>query len=688
MADVNVDVIKINTAPAEKSMGNLKQQLRETKEQMMELRMRGEETSEAYQKLSARAGDLARAMQRANEDINEASTTFTNTVSYVSGSLAGVTGAVQAATGALSLMGVEMGSDTKLMKTLVAAMSVTSGLTAIQASVEAFKKLATNIKRSTLAQQGLNAAIKANPIMFAVGAIAALAAGIFALTQRMKEQKKEAEELAKQNRILVGTYRDLKAEMTTYEDELNMMGSSWMDKVIQKYKELNYAAHGNSDALKSNIKIQIMSAVEQGNVMEKQLLTAVDYYQQMQQAELDYNNALKEENDEVREKNLEEAKKNLEARKAALISYYKEIKKIEDDEAAKRSGDAAKQKADADAEAAKLKAEKEAREKLMKEVLKSLETEREQELMTLTDKYMKERALLEEFGQDTTALTEKFRKDRAAINAKYDKLEKDKRKEDALDDYNKDRLEAETKYYEEKKKIVEKNEKDINKQLNKLDLEQIETEKKLLKQQLDNELILQEEYQNSLTKLELEQAEIRKQIAEDEAAAKEKTQENYMNAMQKITSSLGSILGTLADVVGADTEAYKNLKAAQAIISTLAAAVAAFAGITESTGGWGIAAAIAEAAAVTAAGFAEVRKIYAVDTTGGKNSTSSTGINMGAVNVLGESNYNNTRLLGGNGGVYDLSRLEQSGNQKVYVTTQDITNTGKKVEVTTKRNTF
>lgn len=688
MADVNIDVLRINTAPAEKSMGSLKQQLKQVREEMVQMRLNGEETSEAYKKLAARAGELSKAMKLASNDIGEASTTFSNTVKYVSGSLAGVTGAVQAATGALSLMGVEMGSDTKLMKTLVAAMSVTSGLTAIQASVEAFKKLATNIKRSTLAQQGLNAAIKANPIMFAVGAIAALAAGLFALTQRMKEQKKEAEELAKQNRILVGTYRDLKAEMTTYEDELNMKSSSWMDKVIQKYKELNYAAHGNSDVLKSNIKTLIKEAVEQGNVAEKQLLTAVDYYQQMEDANLRYNLALMEEDSEEREKNLEEHKKSLEARKTALISYYKEIKKIEDDEAAKRSGDAAKQKADADAATAKLKAEKEAREKLMKEVLKSLETEREQELITLTEKYMEQRALLEEFGQDTTALTEKFRKDRAAINQKYDDLEEQARKEEAETRYNSDRLAAETKYYEEKKKIVEKNEKDINKQLNKLDLEQIETEKKLLKQQLDDKLIMQEEYQNSLSKLELEQAEIRKQIAEDEAEAKEKTQENYMNAMSRITSSLGSILGTLADVVGADTEAYKNLKAAQAIISTLAAAVAAFAGITESTGGWGIAAAIAEAAAVTAAGFAEVRKIYAVDTTGGKNSTSSTGINMGAVNVLGESNYNNTRLLGGNGGVYDLSRLEQSGNQKVYVTTHDITNTGKKVEVTTRRNTF
>ena len=230
-------------------------------------------------------------------------------------------------------------------------------------------------------------------------------------------------------------------------------------------------------------------------------------------------------------------------------------------------------------------------------------------------------------------------------------------------------------------------EKDITKKLQELDEQAFNNERMLLKQQFDERLITQEEFENQLVTLEAEQAEKRRQIAEDEKNKKIEIQKAYVNSAITIANSLGGIFGSLADIMSEDTEATKNLRAAQAIINTIAGAVGAFMGITESTGGWGIAAAVAQAAAVLAAGYAEVKKIYAVDTSGGKNSTSSTGVSASAVNTLGQ-NYNMTQLVSGGGGVYDLSRLEQRSNTRVYVLTQDIQDGLDRVSVVQHRNTF
>lgn len=664
MAEVTVDVLKINTAPAEKSMGSLKQQLKDTKEQMMELRMRGAETSEEYKKLAQRAGELAKAMQRANEDIREASTTFSNTVKYVSGSLAGVSGAVQAATGALSLMGVEMGSDTKLMKTLVAAMSMTSGLTAIQASVEAFKKLTTNIKRSTLAQKGLNAAIKANPVGAIIAGVVALTAAVVAFTNSVNKAREAQAKLNAEanNKALLDSYNELETKLGNIVAMMEVDGATDTEiyemkkknaKSLRDIAEQNYLK--NYEIMQNGTKAERKAAEEQYTYWKGEFEKRADAYQNLiNQNSIVYYKAQKEQ-----EKKAEEARKK--SAQASAQAAEKEAKEIE-------------------SQLAKIS-------KINRDAELGLMGDRDAELAKLKDTYDEELALFEKRGADTTKLTEYYRKQEAEINKKYDDQEAERIKQGATDAYNTARLQAETEYHQKRTELIIKNEKDVDTKLAKLELAQIDREKELLKQQLDNNLITNEEYQNQLTQLEEEQADKRVQLTEEEAEKKKKIQESYMNAMQKISSSLGSILGSLADTVSEDTETYKNLKAAQAIIATLSAAVAAFAGITESTGGWGIAAAIAEAAAVVATGMAEVRKIYAVDTSGGKNSTSATSVNSGAVTTLGQ-NYNNTRLLDNGGGIYDLSRLESQGATKVYVTTHDITNTARKVEVTTRRNKF
>lgn len=79
-------------------------------------------------------------------------------------------------------------------------------------------------------------------------------------------------------------------------------------------------------------------------------------------------------------------------------------------------------------------------------------------------------------------------------------------------------------------------------------------------------------------------------------------------------------------------EQVKALQTAVSIINTIAGAVGAFMGITKDTGGWGIAAAAAQAAAVMVAGMAQVSKIQS--TTLGTRNTQVTSVgtpNLGSI---------------------------------------------------------
>ncbi len=678
MSEVQVDVIKINTSQAEQSMGNLKKEMKDTRQQMIELRMRGEETSEAYKQLAARAGDLQKAMARANEDIKEASTTFTNTVSYVSGSLAGVSGAVQAATGALSLMGVEMGNDTKLMKTLVAAMSITSGLTAIQGSVEAFKKLTTNIKRSTLAQQGLNAAIKANPWGAALTAILAVTAalGAFAVASKnaAKESQKAMEEAAKK------TEEAWKARLENIKKlmgELANTSSTGAD--YWNYEEFNKA------------KDEYIKSLEDAGVSLGEAYREIEKQQRAYRKAMADPNWMKNNADEY--KNFIENQRRL----IYLISadndtitaemqdswgntikaeqqYEQEMAKIAaaDKENARKIQESNKAKADA---------QREADLKRIQSIIDSTKTE----LQKLEEKYNEEKALLEKYGEDTTKLTEKYNSDRANIIKKQDDAKEAERVTKAEQSIYNHELQLQDEYYRKKWAIVESGEKDIDSKLQQLELQQLDNEAIILADKHANRLISEEEFQNELLRIGSEKAQRRIEIQKEEAEKKKAIDAAYMNSAVTIANSLGGVLGSMSEILGEDTEEMKNIKAAQAIINTIAGAVAAFMGITESTGGWGIAAAAAQAAAVLAAGFAEVKKIYAVDTSGGKNNTTTS---SAAVSTL-STNYNNTRLVDNGGGVYDLTKLaSQNQNQKVYVLTHDIQEGLDKVNVTTRRNMY
>ena len=177
----------------------------------------------------------------------------------------------------------------------------------------------------------------------------------------------------------------------------------------------------------------------------------------------------------------------------------------------------------------------------------------------------------------------------------------------------------------------------------------------------------QEQEKERLIQAEKEEREILKEIAEQKAKDK-------MDALFALAGTTSSVLGSIAGMYEADeemseknAEKIKALRIAEATINTISGAIGAFMGITKDTGGWGIAAAAAEAAAVMAAGMAQINQIRKTKvSSSGTLSTSNAIVSPPTV----ETNVPSVRSVTS---ATEEERLNQMArDQRVYILSSDI----------------
>ena len=178
-----------------------------------------------------------------------------------------------------------------------------------------------------------------------------------------------------------------------------------------------------------------------------------------------------------------------------------------------------------------------------------------------------------------------------------------------------------------------------------------------------------------------------RKLKEDEAAALEERKNNIMSFAGSVGSILSSVAGAWMDSVRAQVNAgkmseeegerqfeqIKALQTAEAIINTIAGAVGAFMGITKDTGGWGIVAAAAQAAAVMAAGMAQVSRIQS--TTLGAKSNGGGDINVPDLGgIVNEYNPTYTQNLTNVTETENLANALRKNPIKAYVVESEVTN--------------
>jgi hypothetical protein len=133
--------------------------------------------------------DKSHQLKEINEQVAKSSQDFGDRLSNVNGVVAGMSGAIQTALGTLSLFGVEVGDDVKMLKLLQSAMAITQGVAAIDAGVKSFKALSVSIRAATTAANGLKSALIKTGIGALVVVLGVLVAKIVEMAEATTMQR-------------------------------------------------------------------------------------------------------------------------------------------------------------------------------------------------------------------------------------------------------------------------------------------------------------------------------------------------------------------------------------------------------------------------------------------------------------------------------------------------------------------
>ena len=739
-----IEAIKIDTAPSVKSLADLKKEIKDMKAQLLSL----DKTSEEYSQLLTEIGNKQHALKEINEEVTKTNNDFGQSMSNMRGSLAGISGAIQTVTGVLSLMGVEAGKDSKLLKIMVSAMSITAGIQAIDAGVKSFKALSAAIKAATVSLKGMKAA------MVSTG-VGALVVALGLLVSKLMEASEETERLAEKTKEMVDNMvaklNELKNEdfiPEEFEAEWERMWAK-AEKVVtvrkgnieREMSDMWGAASEKMAEIEANMTLD-WDIEEEINKIKKQLNA---FRATETKGTKEYAEGIKKFYNELKTYVLVQAVEM----KNQGIEDFEDIKKefnnlviaersaiAENDKAMKTAAKERQQRAKA---AAKERAEQQKRQAenertyLAKEIamvkeryeekgegnyipqllaLYDLQLQKEKEAI---DAKVKAKEITAEQGEiDKRIAEQKHAADTQAVED-VQTLTRAKEADQQVTlleaDYQQKQYEAQKAYYTQELQWYSQlaDSRTTELQAVQIESQQSEAEYQRTMSQMTDRIALLQQYltlyaeqpdkmaevqqeindlQQEMTSVEQEQAKKRIDIAKKEAEAKKNINKKYLQAYQSVSGSVSSVLGSMSDSMEEGTQQWKNLKIAQAIIDTLAGSVTAFTSAMELGVPLGPIVGAAEMAAVLATGFATVAQIKNTqvnkDSAGGGSMPSIT-VNDQAVNAL-TTQASNVRLTNTDNDIIDLG--EQLKQVKVVVSAREITDTQEDMKRVKVANTF
>lgn len=652
--ETEVEVLQIDTSKGQQSIAGLRKEIKQLKDQLVGL----EEGTKEYNDVLVEVADKTHQLKEIQEQVRKSSQDFGDQLANVRGTITGVSGAFQTVLGSLSLMGVELGDDVKMLKMLQSAMAITQGVAAIDSGIKSFKALSISIKAATAATNGFKKALIATGIGALVVAVGLLIANMDKLSQLFGGAADESDKFAAANKRLKESLDSLNQQT---ELEIAMMEQDGATKVevARKRLEAARAALAEADATVDLIRAkgelnkkeleELQTAMDVANERWKIVTKAnQDLFLAERQAQLDRQKA---ERERV-QKHLEELRKqNEEAAKQRLA----DLKKIAEQD---------------------------------NEANMSLVGDEQAELTKLKIAYDEALELHKKYGQDTAAITEAYEKQVAEITERYRK-ERAERLMDGAD------LEAETEYQMQRAAVIIANEENIEEQLLQLDMDFRDRREELVRERYEQGLLTTEEFNSQIAALEVEAANLQieqeQRVTEKtktELEKRKKMQQNYQKAIGSIVGSIGKILSSIGGVLEQGSSEWKAVMTAEAIISTIKGGIDAYMGmIAAIPGPYGIAAGAAAAIATVAAGMAEVAKIQSTDiSTGGGGSSTSSNTSLGSVSPsavqVAATQVTNTRQTS------TTTDIEELPEQRVYVLESDITDAQNNVRTTVRQATF
>lgn len=621
----NVEILQVNTQPSVQSIASLRKEIKALKDQLVGL----EAGTKEYNETLSEVANKTHQLKEIQEQVRRSSNDFGDQLSNVRGTVQGLSGAFQTVLGSLSLMGVEIGDDVKMLKLLQSAMAITQGVAAIDSGVKAFKALTISIKASTMEMSGLKKAL----ITSGIGA-AAVAVGVLVskLSELKQEQEAAAEAAHKHNEQLKEQLKVAnqisKAESDYYNQAYNNM------PIVQNLEKrlADNRAYWQEEYRKGNINnLELDKRIE-----DERLKYVTNAGQRMQQSWQE----ILSHNTEANWKESDEGKKMWkEYYQWRIVAAY---------------GDLEEQK------------------KVMQE----------------WEEFTKKKAENVKAAMAGVADPESAKPQQNTMSAQENVAVADPQAETLAQERS---LQALTDYYTRRAEIMISGDADAQEQLLQLDMDYRDRREELLRSEYEQGLIGKAEFDNQIAQLELEAVELQNE-SEERMTAKTKEENEkrknawvgYLNTVNNVCSSLNTIFSSLVDVAEEGTEEWKALKVIQATIDTIQGGIAGFmSGVNSGLPApYNLFLAAATAASVVATGKAQIAKIRSTQVSknssgGGSVSTpSASAVSVNATQVTASRNVQTDE---------DVANLPDT---RVYVLEEDITNAQKKVEVTTENATY
>lgn len=184
-----VKVLSVDTAPAQKSIKELRKELKAFKDQMANL----DADSDAFKSIALQAGEVKHTIDEINESVKGASADLGDMIGNATNVAAGLVGAFQTVEGALQVMGVESEAVGDALLRMQGLMAMTEGLAAIDDAIKAFGKMKVAVQTVTTAMKGPQA-IAITAITTAVTLVVLnwekVKAAVFGVNEELERQKK------------------------------------------------------------------------------------------------------------------------------------------------------------------------------------------------------------------------------------------------------------------------------------------------------------------------------------------------------------------------------------------------------------------------------------------------------------------------------------------------------------------
>jgi hypothetical protein len=427
--------INIDGGNAEKSVGSIKQQLRDAQKELVAM-------SDKFGATSAEAVKAAKKVGEFKDKIGDAKTlsdAFNPDAKFkgLSNALQGVVGGFAALQGAQALFGSQSEDLQKVLVKVQGAMALSQGINSILESKDAFKALGAQVMQFGIVQKVVtagqwlwNAAMAANPIGAVVAVVAALIAGIVALTSWLisNANAAKAQEAAvkSQTKAIESQNKTLERNNTLFEKSqsqqlalakaqgqsaqaIRALEIKLADEKIA-YEKSSAAIAKNTMDKQRNLYETLKSSGASDEVVKKQL-------DNLNKSVEGYNN---------QNKNIEKAlqdKKEIENKHIVEIAQAKTDATNKEAQATKEANEKAKAKQD---EIDKQKVENaKAAAELLKNIKINLLNDEQKDIANLDKKYEEDKLALKKGGiTDFTELDALYKKDKSAIDKKYRNDEK------------------------------------------------------------------------------------------------------------------------------------------------------------------------------------------------------------------------------------------------------------------------